>query len=243
MSPSAPPSASPAVVERARSGWPAWRAARLAAVTAPTGNLALTETRWPAPGEPAARPPGGLPGGVTVTTLQRRHLTTGAVEHGLRVWDPHSPAIAHFETIEAFPFDPAWVVEARFTAAAEPRLVPFEHLRDNGLTRDLAVPGDIRFTLDGVEHSLDAFDDDGTLLLVFGDRTNGRDSYGGGRFLKVTRGAAEDTVVLDFNRAFVPPCGFSGQYNCPLPPRQNRFDRAIEAGERFPVFRDGFQVH
>jgi uncharacterized protein (DUF1684 family) len=47
-------------------------------------------------------------------------------------------------------------------------------------------------------------------------------------------------VRLDFNRAFVPPCGFSDQYNCPMPPRQNRFHLPVEAGEKLPVFRAGF---
>jgi uncharacterized protein (DUF1684 family) len=50
-------------------------------------------------------------------------------------------------------------------------------------------------------------------------------------------------VSLDFNRAFVPPCGFSVQYNCPLPPAQNRFGVAIEAGERQVVFSDGFDIY
>ena len=66
---------------------------------------------------------------------------------------------------------------------------------------------------------------------------------GAGRFLIVPRAPGDDRVELDFNRAFVPPCGFSGQYNCPMPPRQNRFGLAVEAGEKLPLFRDGFQVH
>src|SRR5437879_3048015 len=100
--------ASPAAIERARSSWPAWRAARLAAVVAPVGNLALVETRW----RPAGEPVDAEADGVTVTALQRRHLVTGEVEHGIRVWDAHSPAIRHFETIEVFPFNPDWVIEA-----------------------------------------------------------------------------------------------------------------------------------
>jgi uncharacterized protein len=205
------------------------------------GNLALVETRWLAPGADVPAVEGR--DGVSVTTLQRRHVRTGEVERGVRIWDAHSPAIANFVTIEAFEFNPDWVIEARFVPARQPRMVPFEHLRDNGLTRDLVVPGDILFSLDGTDYALDAFDDDGTLLLVFGDQTNGESTYEAGRFLFVPRGPEEDSVVLDFNQAFVPPCGFSEQYNCPLPPRRNRFARAIEAGEKVPVFRDGFQVH
>lgn len=97
-------------------------------------------------------------------------------------------------------------------------------------------------------YSLSAFDDDGTLLLVFGDASNGSSgpagTYASGRFLFVHR-VDDDArrVVLDFNRAFVPPCGFSNQYNCPLPPRNNRFAHVVDAGEKRVVFRDGYDVY
>ncbi|MFG2947974.1 DUF1684 domain-containing protein [Streptomyces adustus] len=222
--------------------WNLWRAERLRALPAPTGNLALVETRWLPAGEEAdaeaAR--AGQPDSVTVTTLRRTDLVTGEPEHGLRFWDADAPAIRNFEGVEAFPYDPAWVLEATYTSVPGARRIPFEHLRDNGGTRDLVVPGDITLTVDGREYTLSAFDDDGTLLLVFGDPTNGDTTYGAGRFLFVRRTDDDSRVVLDFNRAFVPPCGFSDQYNCPMPPRQNRFHLPVLAGEKRPVFRDGF---
>lgn len=236
-------SASTATIERARAGWDAWRAGRLSSVTAPTGNLALIETRWLPAGD-TTTPDEALAGqaeSVTATELTRRSLETGEVERGIRLWDAASPAIRDFETIDVFPFDPSWVVEATFTPVSDDRTIPFEHIRDNGLTRDLVVPGDIAFQRDGVEYTLSAFDDDGTLLLVFGDPTNGADgedgTYASGRFLFVEH--VDDHVVLDFNRAFVPPCGFSDQYNCPLPPRNNRFPVAVTAGEKRVAFRGG----
>lgn len=222
--------------------WHAWRAERHRALTSPTGNLALTETRWlPAGERPDAEKAGaGQPDTVTVTTLQRTDLVTGEPEHGLRFWDAESPAVRHFDRVDTFPHDPAWVVHATYTAVPGSRRVAFEHMRDNGGTRELVVPGDITLTVDGRDYTLSAFDDDGTLLLVFGDPTNGVTTYGAGRFLFVQRTQVEHRVLLDFNRAFVPPCGFSDQYNCPMPPRQNRFHLPIEAGEKLPVFRDDF---
>jgi uncharacterized protein (DUF1684 family) len=41
----------------------------------------------------------------------------------------------------------------------------------------------------------------------------------------------------------VPPCGFSIEYNCPLPPAQNRFSEDVTAGERLVVFSDGYELH
>ena len=133
--------------------------------------------------------------------------------------------------------------QGHFTPVSGDRRVSFEHIRDNGGTRELVVPGDIHFELDGREYDLAAFDDGGTLLLVFGDETNGAETYGSGRFLFVELRDDEGTVVLDFNRAFVPPCGFSAQYNCPLPPASNRFPLPIRAGEKNVVFRDGFDIY
>lgn len=240
---SAPALASPSTIQTAEAGYADWRAWRLASVAAPTGNLALIETRWLADGD-ATTPEqalAGHPDTVTATELSRRNLDTGAPERGIRLWDADSPAIRAFETVDAFPFDPSWIVEATFTPVSDERTIPFEHIRDNGLTRELVVPGDITFEREGVEYTLSAFDDDGTLLLVFGDPTNGDDgpdgTYASGRFLFVTRDG--DRAVLDFNRAFVPPCGFSDQYNCPLPPRNNRFPVPVTAGEKRVVLRDG----
>ncbi|MFE7043207.1 DUF1684 domain-containing protein [Streptomyces atratus] len=221
--------------------WEAWRAERRRSVTSAVGNLALVETRWAPAGErpdlDVAR--SGAPDSVTVTTVERTDFVTGEPEYGLRFWDAQSPAIQNFDRTDVFPYDPAWVLEAAYTPVSGARRVGFEHIRDNGGTRDLVVPGDIELTLDGREYTLSAFDDDGTLLLVFGDPTNGDTTYGAGRFLFVTHTGA-GRVLLDFNRAFVPPCGFSDQYNCPMPPRQNRFHLPVEAGEKRPVFRDGF---
>jgi uncharacterized protein (DUF1684 family) len=266
------PTASP--IADAPAAHAAWRSSRLSAVTSATGNLALVETRWLQPGPAAGSAAAGsvtgsvtaeefaraefdravaaAPPTVTVTSLSRSNLDTGEPEFGLRFWDSESAAIRAFDTVTAFDYDPEWVIEATFTPVSGDRTIPFEHIRDNGGSRELVVPGDITFSRDGVDYSLGAFDDDGTLLLVFGDATNrltGETStYSSGRFLRVERpdGAGfgdAGPVTLDFNRAFVPPCGFSVQYNCPMPPAQNRFAVPVEAGEREVVFADGFDIY
>jgi uncharacterized protein (DUF1684 family) len=243
------------IIDTARDSRDSWVAARRARVTGPQGDLALIETRWLNEGETVtdAEALAGQPDTVSLTRLQRLDLDTGRPQEGIRLWDANSPAIRHFDEVAVFPFSPDWVIEAEFTRVASDRTVSFEHLRDNGSTRELAVPGDIRFSRDGVDYTLSAFDDGGVLLLVFADPTNQLPfaeggTYSSGRFLFVERpeGSAFDSegrVVLDFNKAFVPPCGFSDQYNCPLPPKQNRFAVPIEAGERDIVFTGGFDTH
>lgn len=229
----------------ARSDWDAWRAARLAAVVSPTGNLALIESRWQQDDQEFSMEESlvGQPDTVTVTREIRRNFDGHIFERGIRLWDASSLAIRSFETIDVYPFDPKWNLEATFTSHPESRAVPFEYIRENAGMRDLAVPGEIKVTIDGEEYTLDAFDDDGTLLLVFADTTNGSETYPSGRFLFVDRIAGTDRVNLDFNRAFIPPCGFSIHYNCPLPPPQNRLRLPVRAGEKNPVFRDGYQIY
>ncbi len=229
-----------------------WHEARLTALVDSQCHLALVETRWLPDGArlSAADALAGQAPTVTATVLQRRNLETGEPEHGVRLWDAESPAIRAFDTVPVFDYDPAWVIQAEFTPVHEGRTIPFEHIRDNGGSRELVVPGDIRFTLSGTEYTMSAFDDGGTLLLVFGDTTNGTDgdtgTYGSGRFLFVQGerdfGVA-GPVTLDFNRAFVPPCGFSVQYNCPMPPAQNRFALPVTAGERVALFTGGFDIY
>jgi uncharacterized protein (DUF1684 family) len=233
-----------------------WRESRLRSLISPQGNLALIETRWlPAEVQVSDEEAlAGQPSSVTVTRLERTNIDTGEAEFGIRLWDSKSEAIRHFDTVSLFDFSSNWIIDADYAPVASDRTIPFEHIRDNGGSRNLVVPGDITFSRGGVDYRLSAFDDGGVLLLVFGDPTNGRDAdtggtYGSGRFLFVERPLADDPfdaagpVILDFNKAFVPPCGFSNSYNCPLPPPQNRFSDDVDAGERLVIFRDGYQLH
>jgi uncharacterized protein (DUF1684 family) len=230
----------------ARASHDEWRRQRQESLTSASGNLALIETRWYDPGTeiPAGDLERAAGGTITVSTLARTDLDSGLPQQGLRRWDSASPAIRAFQGVDAYDYDPEWVVAADYAPGDTGRTVSFEHLRDNGRTRELAVPGVITATIAGTEYHLNAFDDGGVLLLVFGDPTNGTESYASGRFLFVERAAEEfgaaGPVVLDFNRAFVPPCGFSDQYNCPLPPASNRIAVPVRAGEKLPRFAPGF---
>ena len=223
--------------------WEEWRAERHRSVTAPTGNLALVETRWLPAGErpdlAAAR--AGQRDSVTVTTVQRTDIATGEPEYALRVWDAESPAIRHFERIDAFPFDPDWVVEATFTPVAGR---PPRRLRAHPRQRRHPRPRRARrhpLTVDGIDYTLERVRRrrHAAARLRRRDQRRRTPTAPDGSSRR-QRARASERVVLDFNRAFVPPCGFSAQYNCPLPPRQNRFRRARPAGEKLPVFRDGF---
>ena len=162
--------------------------------------------------------------------------------YALRVWDANSDDIQNFGGIDAFEYNPEWVITATFTEIPGGVAVGFEHLKDNGATRDEVVPGEITFTKDGVDYNLAAFKAGRALQLVFADSTNGESTYSVGRFLFVAPNP-DGTITLDFNNAIIPPCGFSYNFNCPLPPKQNRFGVPIEAGEKNALRKDGTLLH
>ncbi len=162
--------------------------------------------------------------------------------YALRVWDAHSEGIENFGGIDTYPYDPAWVVTADWSENPAGTTMGFEHLKDDGVTREEVIPGSIRFTRDGVDYDLAAFKSGRALQIVFADATNGDTTYSVGRFLFVAPNP-DGTITLDFNRAILPPCAFSYAFNCPLPPKQNRFGIPIEAGEKNVLAKDGSLLH
>lgn len=162
-------------------------------------------------------------------------------QYALRAWDAASDAIRDFGSIDAYPYDPDWVVTAAWSENPDGTTVGFEHTSD-GRTREEVVPGSIRFTRDGVDYDLAAFKAGRALQLVFADATSGAETYSVGRFLFVAPNA-DGTITLDFNRAVLPPCAFSYAFNCPMPPKQNRFAVPIEAGEKQVLRKDGTLLH
>ena len=124
-----------------------------------------------------------------------------------------------------------WQVPARFIAHPAGKTLPIANII--GTTDEIPNPGAVEFERGGTTYRLEALDEGGdTLFLVFADRTSGHGSYGAGRFLDAPRPDPQGRLVIDFNQAYNPPCAFTPVATCPLPPRENRLDLAIEAGER-----------
>ena len=150
----------------------------------------------------------------------------------LRVRDRESPTRTAFAGIGLYPYDPAFAVEAEVTAAGAGETVAITNVM--GFVEQQPIAARLAFDLRGVRRELVATaGSNGRLFVVFGDRTNGRQTYGGGRFMDVPAPSA-GRVVLDFNRAYNPPCSFTAFATCPLPPALNTLDCEVPAGERAP---------
>ncbi len=170
------------------------------------------------------------------TVLQRGSVRFYLIERGgrigVRVKDSESAARRDFHGIDSWPADPRWRIEARFERYEPPRKITVPNVL--GATTSESSPGAVVFDIGGKSYRLDVVDEEGTSdwFVIFGDQTNGRETYGGGRFLYVTPPSPGSPAVVDFNKAYNPPCVFSPFATCPLPPAQNRLAVRIEAGER-----------
>lgn len=151
---------------------------------------------------------------------------------GVRVRDRDAATLKNFRGVESFPTDTAWRLQARFEKYSPARKVEVPNVLGTPETQD--SPGAVVFSKDGKIQRLDALFDGrgGELFLIFGDETNSKETYSGGRFLTTTPPAKDGTVVVDFNRAINPPCVFTPYATCPLPPKQNRLAMRVTAGEK-----------
>jgi len=148
----------------------------------------------------------------------------------LRVYDANAATLKAFDGIEAFDYDPAWAVPATFRPFDGPRVEKV--LNVDGVTRGLGLDGTVEFELEDGRHEFAAaLTAGGGLWIVFADPTT-VDSKPYFRFLSASAPAeADGSVTLDFNRAYLPPCAFTDHYVCPVPPRGNRLDIPVRAGE------------
>lgn len=149
----------------------------------------------------------------------------------LLVRDSENPSVARFKGTSWFPIDRAYRVKARFTAYAQPEQVPVPMTHVDS-RETMTSTGDVTFQWAGNPVRLKLFTDEDRLFVMFQDRTNGRETYGGGRFLyaPMPKGG---TTMLDFNKAFNPYCSVNSYVMCPVPPPENRLDVEVAAGEMY----------
>jgi uncharacterized protein len=188
-------------------------------------------------GKPVTRAPlspGG--GGTAPDVLALGDLTLQIIERGerlgVRLKDNRSEARRRFKGLRYFPIRSSFRVTARFVAHPKPVTLTVPSTIDQ--PQQLPSPGRAEFELAGKKLRLDAALEDGEkqLMFIFRDGTSGKSSYGAGRFL-YTDLPKDSKVVLDFNKAYSPPCAFTAHATCPLPPPQNHLPVAVEAGEMY----------
>jgi uncharacterized protein (DUF1684 family) len=152
--------------------------------------------------------------------------------YAVRLRDFEHPALASFPELPYFPIEPSWRIEATLERYEQPKQVSANTVIE-GLGWNPDSPGVVVFEKDGETYRLEAYASGERLFFVFGDRTNGRETYPAGRFLYAALPGADGRLVLDFNRAYSPPCAFNDFSTCPVASPRSRLSLRIPAGELF----------
>ncbi len=141
-----------------------------------------------------------------------------------------------FKSLDFFPIDSVYNIKAKFELENTPKTFAMPTTTDR-----LAMYknyGKATFTLEGKKLILHIYQNQelikkdeykNHLFIPFTDKTNGNETYGGGRFidLEIPEG---DTIIIDFNKAYNPYCAYNIKYSCPIPPKENYLDAAIKSG-------------
>ena len=150
----------------------------------------------------------------------------------VRVRDFENPAIEAFTPIEYFPVDMSLRIPAVLKRYDEPRQMRVDTVI-TGLDYRPQSPGKLAFEINGQSFELEAYQSGERLFLIFGDLTSGRETYPAGRFLYAEMPNESGMTVLDFNKAYNPPCAFNEFATCPIASPQNRLKTKVLAGEKF----------
>ena len=170
------------------------------------------------------------------SVITHRSLALFVIERegkiGLRVRDFEHPALTELSGIETFPVDPDWRVVATLKPHDQPRQMNIPTVIE-GLDYAPVSHGILEFELRGKSYTVEPAASGDRLFIIFADGTTGRETYGAGRFLYAAAPNDRGETIVDFNKAYNPPCAFNDFSTCPIAPPQNRLAIAISAGEKY----------
>lgn len=152
-------------------------------------------------------------------------------QYGVRLWDAAHPNLQTFDHIPHYPGRKKWRIPARFEAYAEPRTLLVPNIL--GMNIEQQSPGTLHFKVRGRDLQIPVLEEGPeSFFLVFADATTGVETYGGGRYLSVAKPGPDGRTIIDFNKAYLPPCAFTPFATCLLPPADHRLPVGARAGEK-----------
>ena len=142
----------------------------------------------------------------------------------------------HFKGLKYYPFDPQYVLSGqieRFIFHINNPKYYATFLTNKGTSKRYLRYGKFHFTLNGKEYTIEIYKSilSDYLFIPFKDKTNEKETYGGGRYIDAEI-LPDYKMVLDFNMAYNPSCAYNEKFVCVLPPRENMTDIEIRAGEK-----------
>ena len=159
---------------------------------------------------------------TTMTVIKR------GTRHAVRMRDKNSQMRRDFTGLHWYPVREDLRFEARFVTYDKPKMIPVPNILNE--VEESKSMGYAVFTYQGQEYTLEPVVEGDQLFYIFKDMTAGKETYPAGRFVYSDL-PKNGHVILDFNKAYNPPCAFTPYATCPLPPKQNRLAVRLEAGE------------
>ena len=157
------------------------------------------------------------------------HMDSGV--KGIRIRNFQHPLLEKDLDINFFSYKPKMNIKANFERFSMPSIKKLKNIQ-GGFFND-TIPGIIHFNFNNNNYSLQpTIAPSGRFFIVFGDQTNGNESYGGGRFLYIDPPKKNGDIIIDFNKAYNPPCVFSTFTTCPIPSKENILPFKVIAGEK-----------
>ena len=174
--------------------------------------------------------------GAQADVLELNHLRMKIIQRGgklaVRLMDLKNPRLLAFRGIDFYQINPELRVEAKFLPYQPPKKIKVATVA--GYVEELECPGVAQFRVGGTTVQLEPVLEtpgDTKLYFMFKDSTNGRETYGGGRYLYADL-PSKGRVTLNFNQAHNPYCAYNSFSTCQIPPLQNWLKVPIRAGEK-----------
>jgi uncharacterized protein len=173
----------------------------------------------------------GNPDVLAIGPLTMQIIKRGE-RYGVRMKDKNAAARKAFTGLRWFDVREEYRVIAQFTSYPAPRPIKVPNIL--GQSEAMPSPGFATFSMGGQQVRLEGVLEEPSaeqLFFILRDQTSGKETYPAGRFLYADL-PKQGKIVLDFNKAYNPPCAFTAFATCPLPPPQNWMPVRVEAGER-----------
>lgn len=134
-------------------------------------------------------------------------------------------------TFDFFEPNEDWIIEAKFVPSKENKDFNMNMTDSSKVSAKLA--GEATFQKDGKTYKVLIFEEETSYLLPFTDKTCGKESYGGGRYVNIPKDDLnDDEITIDFNKARNFYCAYTESYICPIPPKENFINTEVSVGEK-----------
>src|SRR4030043_1004318 len=154
---------------------------------------------------------------------------------------PHSPLEEsdklHFKGLHYYPID----LKYRFEGVIERYIININNPKyyaifptNKGPRKRYIRYGKFRFAFEGKDYSLELYKSIGSdmIFIPFYDKTNGKETYEGGRYFDAEILMPGYRIVIDFNYAYNPSCAYNEKFVCVLPLEENKLKIEIPVGEK-----------